>query len=71
MSRMDPDRRRAALRRIAADDPELLRAEAREAQRRLQAWRAGCLYAGDGAGPGKGDPGHEAEGARGGHRLLD
>jgi ribonucleoside-diphosphate reductase beta chain len=49
------------------DEAELRR---EEAQRRLQAWRAG-LYAADGAGPGQGDPGHEREGARDGHALLD
>jgi ribonucleoside-diphosphate reductase beta chain len=49
------------------DEAELRR---EQAQRRLQAWRTG-LYAGDGAGPGQGDPGHEAEPARDGRALLD
>ena len=44
--------------------------EREESQRRLQAWRA-RPGTGDGAGPGQGDPGHEAEGARDGSRLLD
>src|SRR5918999_427151 len=44
--------------------------EREESQRRLQAWRA-RPGAGDGAGPGQGDPGHEAEGARHGRGLLD
>jgi len=50
------------------DDAELKR---EQRQRRLQAERAG-LWAGDGAGPGQGDPGHDSEAAareRGG--LLD
>jgi ribonucleoside-diphosphate reductase beta chain len=44
--------------------------EREESQRRLQAWRA-RPGAGDGAGPGQGDPGHEAEGARDGSRQID
>jgi ribonucleoside-diphosphate reductase beta chain len=39
-------------------------------QRTLQAKRAG-LWAGDGAGPGQGDPGHATEAARDGSGLLD
>jgi ribonucleoside-diphosphate reductase beta chain len=50
------------------DDAEL---EREGEQRAVQERRAG-LYARDGAGPGQGDPGHEAEVAgRDGHRLLD
>jgi ribonucleoside-diphosphate reductase beta chain len=49
------------------DDAELKR---EERQRRLQSERA-MLYAGDGAGPGQGDPGHPDASSSDGHALLD